>query len=125
MKSIPAARVNKRNTNVRKYSDHIWRELRKLRFKPACPNLFVNEMAAEEVRLRYEGDPDFDHDVSQFIRLKLTLREGQVFQLYVYGGKITQMDIAGVLGVTQGTVANDLARILPMFKEFYYGGNRR
>lgn len=122
MKSIPADRVNKRNTNIRKFSDPIWRELRKLRFKPANPNPYYNELAAEEVRLRYEGNPDFDHDAQQFMALMLSQREAEVFYLYTYGGnKITQTDIAGALGVTQGTVANDLAKIIPMFKEFYYG----
>lgn len=121
MKAIPANRVNKNNTNIRNYSDGLWRELRKTRFKKANPNGYSNEVEAEERRAAAASDPVFDHDMSRFIAEKLTAQEAEIFRLFLYGGKFGQVEIAAVLGVCQATVANKLARILRMVREYYYG----
>lgn len=117
---IPADRVNKRNTNLRKHDDDLWRELRKTRFKRAVPNAYVNEMAAEEIRTTITPDPVFDHDMAVFMNQKLSPREADIFRLFLYGGKLVQQDIAAILGTSQSTVHNELEVILQLVREHYY-----
>lgn len=120
MKHIPLEKVRKDNTNLRKFDDKLWRVLRKERFKKANPDLFVNEMAAEEQGLQYKTHTDFDTDVATFIKTRLNKREAEIFHLYLYGGKITQTDIGDMLGVCQATVTNTLQGVLALFHAYYY-----
>lgn len=122
---IPPERVNKRNTNLRKYDDQMWRELRKTRFKKSVPNPYANEMAAEEIRTAITPDPVFDHDMAVFINTMLSPREADLFRLFLYGGKLNQWDIANILGISQSTVHNELETILNLVKEYYYGAAGR
>lgn len=132
MKQITADRVKKDNSNIRKYDDKLWRELRKERFKKATPDIFVNEMAAEQQAIRDAVHSDFDVDVDNFINTHLNAREASIFRLFVYGGKIRQADIGDILNISQSTVTNTLMGtpgtdtkpptkgILRMFGEYYY-----
>ena len=120
MTCIPAERVRKDNTNIRKHSDILWRELRKLRFKKAVPDMFTNEMAAEQLSHQTDPHSDFIVDVEKFITTKLSRKEADIFRLYVFGGKIRQVDIGDTLGVSQSTVTNTIVKVLSMFKEYYW-----
>jgi len=132
MKQIPLERVNKDNTNIRKYSDSLWRELRKERYKKANPDSIVNEMAAEQQAHHDNTHSDFNTDVDTFIATYLKAREAYIFRLFLYGGKIRQSDIGDIVGVSQSTVTNTLMGIPPkgnkpgtkgvlqMFREYYY-----
>lgn len=122
MKQIELKYVRKDNTNLRAYSDSLWRALRKERFKKADPDKFVNQQAAEQLALNCDEHTDFKKDVTNFINSKLTKREGQIFSLFVFGGKIGQTDIGKILGVCQATVANDLHCAQELFKEWFYAG---
>lgn len=120
MKHITLDRVRKDNTNIRKYSDPLWRALRKERFKKADPDKFVNQMAAEQMAFQSDNNTDFKKDVAKFVTTKLTEREGKIFSLFVFGGKMGQTDIGSILGVCQATVANDLHCALELFKGWYF-----
>jgi DNA-directed RNA polymerase specialized sigma subunit len=120
MVQIELKYVRRDNTNIRKYSDSLWRALRKERFKKADPDKFVNQMAAEQVAFLSDTHTDFSKDVATFIASKLTEREGKIFSLFVFGGKMGQTDIGKILGVCQATVANDLHCSLELFKEWYF-----
>lgn len=120
MTSIPAEKVRKDNTNLRKHSDILWRELRKLRFKKAAPDMFTNEMAAEQLSLHSDPHSDFVVDIEKFITTKLSKKEADIFRLYVFGGRIRQVDIGDTLGVSQSTVTNTIVKVLGMFKEYYW-----
>jgi len=120
MKQIPLERVRKDNTNLRKYDDSLWRALRKERFKKASPDMFVNEMAAEQQAHRDDPHSDFNTDVITFVETKLNTRESEIFRLFVYGGKINQVEIGEMLGVSQATVANTLKYLLELFRDYYY-----
>jgi len=120
MTVIPAEKVKKDNSNIRKHSDKLWRELRKLRFKKANPESFTNEMAAEELALHTNPGSDFAVDVERFIQKYLSVREAQIFRSYVFGGKVRQVDIGDILHVSQSTVTNSLSRSLKLFKEYYW-----
>ena len=120
MTQIELKYVRRDNTNIRKYSDSLWRALRKERFKKADPDKFVNQMAAEQVAFLSDAHTDFKRDVGTFIASKLTEREGKIFSLFVFGGKMGQTDIGKILGVCQATVANDLHAALELFKEWYF-----
>ena len=122
MKQIELQYVKKDNTNIRRYSDSLWRALRKERFKKADPNKFVNEMAAEQLAFETDENSDFKNDVAKFVATKLTEREGKIFSLFVFGGKMGQVDIGNILGVCQATISNDLNNSLALFREWYYGG---
>jgi len=124
MKQITAEQVNKDNSNLRKFDDGLWRELRKERFKKAEPDLFTNEMAAEQQALRDDPGSDFNVDFDKFAKNYLSEQEAKIFRLYVYGGKIRQVDIGALLGVSQSTVTNTLTRVLGIFKEYYYSDMR-
>jgi len=120
MKQIPIEKIRKDNTNLRKYDDKLWRVLRKERFKKAVPDLFVNEMAAEQQAHRDDPHNDFNADIETFIKTKLSAREAAMFRLFVYGGKINQVEIGDILGVSQSTVANTLKATLELFRVYYY-----
>lgn len=120
MANIPAERVKKDNSNLRKHSDELWRALRKLRFKKACPDMFTNEMAAEQSAMQADPGSDFSVDVEKFINEYLSDREANIFRLYVFGGKIRQVDIGDMLGVSQATVTNSINKALELFKEYYW-----
>lgn len=120
MVSIPAEKVKKDNSNLRKHSDPLWRAMRKLRFKKANPDVFTNEMAAENLALQSDPGSDFNVDVERFITEYLSEREAQIFRIYVFGGKIRQVDIGDILGVSQATVTNSINKALELFKEYYW-----
>lgn len=120
MKQIELKYVRRDNTNIRKYSDSLWRALRKERYKKADPDKFCNQQAAEQLAFNSDDHTDFRKDVMAFISSKLTEREGKIFSLFVFGGKIGQTDIGRILGVCQATVANDLHNAKELFKEYYY-----
>jgi DNA-binding NarL/FixJ family response regulator len=63
----------------------------------------------------------FKHDIESFITQKLSTREAEIFRLFLYGGRITQTDIAEHLGICQATVANTLKTILKLVKDEFYG----
>ena len=125
MKQIPIEKVRKDNTNIRKYDDKLWRALRKERFKKAVPDMFVNEMAAEQQAHRDDPRSNFNADLETFITTKLNKREADIFKLYVYGGRINQTDIGDMLGVCQATVANTLQSVLGLFRDYYYADINR
>lgn len=120
MASIPAEKVKKDNSNLRKHSDSLWRALRKLRFKKANPDIFSNEMAAEQHALSTDPHSDFTVDVEKFIQEYLSEKEARIFRLYVFGGKIIQSDIGAILGVSQSTVTNSIRKSLELFKDYYW-----
>ena len=120
MKQVPVERVKKDNSNIRKYDDNLWRELRKLRFKKASPDVFTNEMAAEVAQLRLDPQSVFNVDIEYFMDRYLSEQEAKIFSLYLYGGKLRQSDIGRLLGVSQPTVTNTIARVLGIFKDYYY-----
>ena len=121
MRQIEAHQVRKDNSNLREFSDSLWRALRKERFKPAKPDAYTNEMAAEEYTLANTPHVVFKHDMENFIASKLTPREGDIFRLFLFGGRMTQTDIAEYLGVCQAPVANTLKVILKLVKDDFYG----
>lgn len=120
MKTITLDKVKRDNTNIRKYDDHLWRVLRKERFKKANPDKFVNEMAAENVAIQMSPGSDFKQDIEKFTSLYLTEREAKVFTLFVFGGKIGQVEIGKILGVCQATIASDLRVALDLFEKWYF-----
>lgn len=120
MNQIDLKYVRRDNTNIRRYSDSLWRALRKERFKKADPNKFVNEMAAEQLAFESDAHSDFKEDVAKFIATKLTEREGKIFSLFVFGGRMGQADIGAMLDVCQATVSNELNHSLELFKKWYY-----
>ena len=120
MVSIPATKVKRDNSNLRKHSDELWRALRKLRFKKANPDVFTNEMAAEHISIQADPCSDFNADVERFILEYLNVREAEIFRIYVFGGRIRQVDIGDMLGVSQATVANSINKALSLFKEYYW-----
>jgi DNA-directed RNA polymerase specialized sigma subunit len=121
VKSLELSQVKKDNSNIRGYSDTLWRELRKERFKPANPDLFTNQMAAEQHSLNNRSDVDFIHDINKFIDLKLKPREAAILRLFLFGGGLTQWEIAEEIGTCQATVANTLRSVLKIVKEDFYG----
>lgn len=120
MKQIEVDKVKRDNSNIRKFSDSLWRVLRKERFKKANPDMFTNEMAAEELGLRDASTSDFDCDVDSFAAKFLTKREESVLRLFLYGGKVCQTEMGEILQVSQPTITNELRRILLKFAEYYY-----
>jgi len=120
MRHIELHQVNRDNTNIRKYSDSLWRALRKERFKKANPDKFVNEMAAEHLAFRSDPQSDFKSDIERFSNSQLSEREAKVFSLFIFGGKLGQAEIGQILGVCQATVANDLKCCLELFKRWYF-----
>lgn len=132
MRQITAEQVKKDNSNIRKYDDKLWRVLRKERFKPARPDIFVNEMAAEQQAIRDDAHTDFRSDVDKFIDLNLNSREASILRLYLFGGKIRQTDIGDILNISQSTVTNTLMGtknkhgeyvnkgVLRLLAEYYY-----
>lgn len=120
MAQITAEQVNKDNTNLRKFSDELWRALRKERFKKADPDKFVNQMAAEQLSFQSDPHSNFRKDIETFMATKLSPRRAKIFSLFVFGGKIGQADIGKILGVSQATVANDLKASLSLFKTWYF-----
>ena len=120
MNKITANQVKRDNSNIRKFDDNLWRQLRKERFKKASPDLFTNEMAAEQQSHHLDPSSDFNVDVEKFSDQYLSELEAKIFKLYLFGGKIRQVDIGELLGVSQSTVTNTLTRVLGIFKEYYY-----
>jgi hypothetical protein len=134
MKQIAAERVYRNNSNIRKFSDVLWRELRKLnklKRRSVTPDPYTNEMMAEIFSLQTNPHSDFVYDVEKFIATKLSEREGVVFRLFLFGGNIKQKEIAAMIGNTRGedqdatisqsTVNNELQNAITQFKEYYYG----
>lgn len=121
MTQIDLKYVKKDNSNIRCYSDELWRALRKERFKPAKPDVFTNQMAAEEYRLERNPHVDFKQDIERFIDTKLSPKEASIFRLFVFGGRITQEEIAELLGICQASVAQTLKTVLKLAREELYG----
>lgn len=120
MQDFPLEKVKRDNSNIRKYSDPLWRALRKERFKKAQPDVFVNEMAAEQIAWQQDPHTDFKCDVEKFMREHLTKREAAILEMFLFGGGISQTEMGEKLGVSQPTVTNDFRRVLTKFKEYYY-----
>lgn len=120
MSEIPWEKLRKDNSNIRKFDDRLWRELRKERFKPAKPDVYTNEMAAEAIVNQNTPNSNFHVDVENFMTRYLSPQEAAVFKLFVFCGKIRQAEIGEILGIAQPTVAVILARVLGLFREHYY-----
>ncbi|BCS54031.1 hypothetical protein [Geobacter sp. SVR] len=140
MQQITPEKVKRDNSNIRKYSDTFWRELRKLNKlnrKTINPDPYTNEMMSEIMRLSMNPNSDFNIDVGNFVEKKLSEREAFIFKMFLYGGNIKQQDIANswigtqkdcdgnLKSVSQSLVNIELKRILKMFKEYYYDGEKR
>lgn len=121
MNKISEFQVKKDNSNIRWYSDSLWRALRKERFKPARPDAIVNQMAAEQLKLQTDTHFDFTYDINKFIDEKMSMREASVIRMFLFGGGMTQEEIAAHLGVSQSTVNNTLKSVLTLIKEEFHG----
>jgi len=77
-------------------------------------------MSAEQQAHRDDPHNEFNADIDKFIKTKLSPREAKMFRLFVYGGKINQVEIGEILGVSQATVANTLKYLLELFRDYYY-----
>jgi len=121
MRQIPLKYVKKDNSNIRGFSDTLWRELRKTRYKPARPEAMTNQMAAEAYTKHEDLAVEFRHDINRFIADKLSTREAVIFRMYLFCSGMTQTDIAHELGVCQATVAQTLKTVLRLVKEEFYG----
>lgn len=120
MKQIEAHQVKRDNSNIRNYSDKMWRVLRKERFKKSNPDLMTNQMAAEQFVLNTSCDYNFIWDMQKFMHEYLSERETTLFSYWLFGGSITQKELGEDLGITQGLVSTELKLILSKVKEYYY-----
>lgn len=120
MKQIALDKVKKDNSNIRYFSDSLWRELRKLRFKKANPDPLTNEMAAEQYELVNTVDPTFAVDMQDFANKYLSERETKILGLWLFGGQMRQVDIADALNISQALVSQELDNILDLIKKHYY-----
>lgn len=120
MRQITLDRVKKDNSNIRYYSDSLWRELRKLRFKKANPDPLTNEMAAEQYEMAHTIDSTFAVDMRDFADKFLSKRESMILGLWLFGGNMRQIDIAEALNISQALVSQELEIIFELLKKHYY-----
>ena len=120
MRQITLDRVKKDNSNIRNYSDSLWRELRKCRFKKANPDPLTNEMAAEQYEASHRVDTTFLVDMQDFADKFLSEREAKILALWLFGGQMRQVDIAEALNVSQALVSQELEGIFDLLRKHYY-----
>ncbi len=114
------AYVKRDNSNIVYYDVELFKALRKERFKKANPDLMHNEMAGEQKQREQDPCADFKLDVERFCNTRLTEREAKIFKAWLFGGKIRQVDIGKLVGVSQAVVSIELNVVLDLFKKFYY-----
>lgn len=120
MKRIPVAKIKKDNTNIRYYSDSLWRALRKERFKPLkqeqYERFFNYCLAAKQVAVDPYESMDFQMDMEKF-KSSLSSREAECLEYFL--GNLKQEDIASVMGVSQTLVSFILSTVFLKFSAFY------
>lgn len=121
MTPILEHQVKRDNSNIRCFSDSLWRALRKERYKPAKPDAMTNQMAAEQLSWQRDAHSDFEYDINKFIDNKLSDREAKILRMFLFGGGLTQTEIAESLGVCQATVASVLKSTLDEVRRGFYG----
>lgn len=120
MRQITLDKVKKDNSNIRYFSDKLWRELRKLRFKKANPDPLTNEMAAEQYEMAHTVDSTFAVDMKDFADKYLSERETKILGLWLFGGNMRQVDIAEALNISQALVSQELETIFELLRKHYY-----
>lgn len=120
MRQITLDRVKKDNSNIRYYSDSLWRELRKCRFKKANPDPLTNQMAAEQYEVAHRVDSTFIVDMQAFADKFLSTRESKILGLWLFGGQMRQVDIAEALNISQALVSQELENIFDLLRKHYY-----
>lgn len=120
MRQITLEKVKKDNSNIRNYSDKLWRELRKLRFKKANPDPLTNQMAAEQFEAAHNVDVTFVVDMRDFADKFLSERESKILALWLFGGQMRQVDIAEALNISQALVSQELEGIFELLRKHYY-----
>jgi DNA-binding NarL/FixJ family response regulator len=120
MRQITLDRVKKDNSNIRYYSDSLWRELRKCRFKKANPDPLTNQMAAEQYEAAHRVDTTFIVDMQAFADKFLSTRESKILGLWLFGGQMRQVDIAEALNISQALVSQELENIFDLLRKHYY-----
>lgn len=145
--SIPARRVRKDNSNIRMYSDTLWRELRKCRWKkhpePENMDKFVGAQGRDEyfkqkqfkqvygtnsydpfedfVNTQHYApivDIDFAWTLNSLANRYMTQQQKRITEHWLMGN-MKQQDIATSLCISQSTVSNELKVIKDVLKRHY------
>lgn len=147
---IPARRVRKDNSNIRRYSDELWRALRKCRWKKSPDHENMDKFESRPGRDEYfkqkhfkqvygtngydpfepfvhtqhyapTVDIDFAWTLNSLANRYMTQRQKRITEHWLMGN-MKQQDIATSLRISQSTVSNELKVIKDVLKRHYVEG---